>query len=497
MSQLKKGTILSYIKIVLANIIGLVLTPFIIEKLGDAEYGLYMLIGAFVGYISILDFGLNNTIVRFVAKYRAEKDKKSEENFLSISMGIYSVISLIIVIIGVILFFNLNSLFSNSLTLEELGKAKIMFGILIFNLAITLPGGAFTAICSGYEHFVFPRIVVIIRYVTRSFMVVGLLLMKGDAISLVILDTIFNLLVIGFNVWYVFSELKVTFKFHEFKLPLVKEIFSYSIWVFIYAVVHQFQWNAGQLVVGINTDTITVAIFAVGIMLGGYYAAFGGVINSVLIPKANQMIVSKSDGNTLTDKMVGYGRLNAFVLFLVLCGFILFGRDFIFLWLGNLYHSSWLIALIIMIAFTLPLIQGFGNSILEAKMKNRFKSLLSLITVSMSIIIGYYLTKKYGPLGVIVPLGIAILVNSIIMNIYFKRIFDFKPLYFFKRCFFKLSMVYLVVTLMCYYLKSFYIINTWGLLIIEILIFIIVYVVVTYIFLLNSYERNLLKRKLK
>ena len=67
MSQIKKGAALNYTSIILTNIVGLLLTPFIIRKLGDAEFGLYSLIGAFVGYIAILDLGLGNTVVRFVA----------------------------------------------------------------------------------------------------------------------------------------------------------------------------------------------------------------------------------------------------------------------------------------------------------------------------------------------------------------------------------------------------------------------------------------------
>ena len=93
MSQLKKGAVLSYLNIVLTNVIGLVLTPFIIKSLGDAEYGLYTLIGSLVAYISILDFGLNNTIVRFVAKYKAQGDVKGEQNFLASSLLIYVMIS--------------------------------------------------------------------------------------------------------------------------------------------------------------------------------------------------------------------------------------------------------------------------------------------------------------------------------------------------------------------------------------------------------------------
>ena len=74
-NQLKGGVALSYITIFLTNVIGLLITPFIIRSLGTAEYGLYTMIGALVGYMSVLDFGLNKTVVRFVAKYRAEKEK--------------------------------------------------------------------------------------------------------------------------------------------------------------------------------------------------------------------------------------------------------------------------------------------------------------------------------------------------------------------------------------------------------------------------------------
>src|SRR5690606_41053038 len=104
-NQLKGGAALSYITIFLTNIVGLVLTPFIIRSFGSAEDGLYTMIGALVGYMSVLDFGLNDTIVRYVAKYRAENDKEGEENFLAHSFIMYVCISIVVTILGLILYF--------------------------------------------------------------------------------------------------------------------------------------------------------------------------------------------------------------------------------------------------------------------------------------------------------------------------------------------------------------------------------------------------------
>lgn len=81
MSQLKKGAFLNYATIFLTNVVGILLTPFILRYIGASQYGIYITIGALVGTISLLDFGLNSTIVRFVAKYRQRKIKRVKKTF--------------------------------------------------------------------------------------------------------------------------------------------------------------------------------------------------------------------------------------------------------------------------------------------------------------------------------------------------------------------------------------------------------------------------------
>ncbi|WP_028892755.1 oligosaccharide flippase family protein [Tenacibaculum sp. 47A_GOM-205m] len=496
MSQLKKGAILSYVTIVLTNIVGLVLTPFIIEKLGDAEYGLYTLIGAFVGYISVLDFGLNNTIVRFVAKYRAEKDKRAEENFLGTTMLIYGIISLVVLFFGVLLYFNLDSIFSSSLTNTELEKAKVMFVILIFNLAITLPGGAFAAICSGYEHFVFPRAVNIGRYIFRSLMVVGLLMYGGDAVGLVILDTIMNILVISLNSFYVFKKLKVKFKFFQTELVLVKEIFSYSIWIFVFAVVQMFQWRSGQVILGVVTDTTTVAIYAIGIMLGTYYGAFASAINSVVLPKATKMVVNSETGESITNMMVKIGKPILLVLGLVLINFSLFGKKFIYLWVGDTYKEAWFIAVMIMLLMTVPLTQGFGNSILEADNKIRGKALLNLITMALGVLVGYFLAKDIGMNGMLYGILLGLFVNMIITNIYYVHFFNFKVIYFFKKLYAKFVFILLISLILGLMLNYVFKDITWMYFFVKVTLLSITYVYIVYLVFLNVEERKNVKKRL-
>lgn len=490
MSQLKKGAVLNYATIFLTNVVGLLLTPFIIKKLGDAEFGLYTLIGAFVGYISVLDLGLTNTIVRFVAKYRAEKDKKGEENFLATTMIIYFIISIGVIIIGTICYYNLETIFQDSLSSEQLDKAKIMFIILIFNLAITLPGGAFMGICSGYEQFVFPKAVNIIRYIIRSITIVAVLVLGGKAISMVIVDTTMNLIVIAVDAYFVLKKLKVKFKLHHFKYDLVKEIFGYSLWIFVFALVAQFQWQAGQIVLGIVADTTIVAIFAVGVMLGTYYGAFSTAISGMFLPRATQMSVRNASGEELTDMMIKIGRISFIILLYILVAFALYGKQFVFLWVGESYYHSWIIALIIMFAYTIPLVQSFVNSVIEAKNKVAFKSTMYLIFMLLGTGFGYVLAKKHGALGMIIGSVSGWVVVQNIMNFYYHRVININIRRFFKEIFKKIFWAVLLIITIGYFINFIPGVG-WYNFILKSIIYSSAYAFIMYSFGMIEYEKNL------
>ncbi|MGC4129287.1 MAG: oligosaccharide flippase family protein [Bergeyella sp.] len=497
MSQLKKGAILSYITIILTNVIGLVLTPFIIRSLGDAEYGLYTLIGAFVGYISVMDLGLNNTIIRYVSKYRAEKDKKGEEEFLGTSLIIYFFISILVLLAGLVFYWNIETIFNQSLTESELGKAKIMMLILIFNLMFSLPGGSFTAICNAYEKFVFPRVLNIVKYIFRSILVVVILLYGADSIGLVILDTVINILAILIAYIYTKRKLNVKYRFRRNNSNSITEIFSYSIWVFVFAIAYQFQWFAGQTILGITANTITVAIYGVGILLGGYYGAFAGAINTLLLPKATKMSVISDSPTEYTNEMIKIGNIMIFILFLILSGFFLFGKEFITLWVGSVYLQAWDISMSIMLVMTLPLVQFFGNSVLEAKKKNKFKAIVSLITLFIAVIIGYFASLKYGMYGVIIPICSAVFLNSILMSFYYNKIFEFQILRFFQTVFLRPIILSAVLILCFKFLLKYYSLNSWLELLMGIFVFSAVYFALNYFFVFTKTTKQIIFKNIR
>jgi len=494
LNQLKGGAALSYLNIIFTNVIGLLLTPYIINSLGNSEYGLYTMIGALVGYLSVLDFGLNNTIIRFVAKFREEKNKKEEENFLAHSFIIYAVISTIIILLGIIVYPKIGEIYNKSLSPLELSKAKIMFAILIFNLSFSLPGGAFAGICSGYEEFILPKSIGILKYVVRAIIIFLILSQGGDSISMVILDTVLNLVIIGINSLIVFKKLNIKIKLHNFQKKLFKRILGFSIWLFVFALVHQLRWQFGQLILGVYFTTTVVAIYAVGITLGNYYGAFSSAIESVFLPRAMQMIVQNKKSEEITDMFIKISRIILLILLFILGEFILIGKEFINFWVGNEYSPAYYYALLIMIGLTPTLSQGFANNILEAKNHLSYRGKLILTLTILGVVASIFSAKYLGILQMIMATVLFILLERIIMIPYYIKKADLNMLRYYKEVSpLYLGLTVLIIVFVCgnIFLPEHNIYVVLG----NMLGFLIMYILLFYI-LMTSYEKALVRSSL-
>ena len=157
MSQIKTASLVSYLTIITNIFVGIGLTPLILKSLGKSEYGLYMLVGALIGYLALLDFGLTPTTVRFVSKYRHENNKDKEESFIATNLGIYAGVSILIVLIGLVFYSTIDYYFDN-LSANELQLFKVMYLIMLLNLIWGMIRGALVGIIMAYEQFNFPKI---------------------------------------------------------------------------------------------------------------------------------------------------------------------------------------------------------------------------------------------------------------------------------------------------------------------------------------------------
>jgi O-antigen/teichoic acid export membrane protein len=84
-----RGASLRFVSM-LINLVGtFFLLPFMIHQLGDYWYGTWALIGAVIVQYHILDFGLSQTVVRFIARFRAEKGPEQTTRVYSTALAAF------------------------------------------------------------------------------------------------------------------------------------------------------------------------------------------------------------------------------------------------------------------------------------------------------------------------------------------------------------------------------------------------------------------------
>ena len=150
-NQRKAGAILSYVIIALNTLVGLLYTPYMLHKMGQNEYGLYSLVASVIGYLTILDFGFGNAVIRYTAKFKAEGKQEKQAGLYGMFILMYSAIGLIAVGIGCALYNHVDTLFGKTMSDWELSKARILMIIMIFNIAFTFPLSVFSGIISANE----------------------------------------------------------------------------------------------------------------------------------------------------------------------------------------------------------------------------------------------------------------------------------------------------------------------------------------------------------
>src|SRR5574344_784274 len=130
MNQLKAGAALNYVVIILNIAVGLLYTPYMLRMMGQSEFGLYSLVASVIGYLTILDLGFGNAIVRYTAKFRAEGKQKEQYEMFGMFLVLYTVIGLIALVAGLGLYFNVDNMFGDTMTTVELDHARVMMIIL-------------------------------------------------------------------------------------------------------------------------------------------------------------------------------------------------------------------------------------------------------------------------------------------------------------------------------------------------------------------------------
>ncbi|MBA5247454.1 oligosaccharide flippase family protein [Marnyiella aurantia] len=499
--QIKIGGMISYFTIAFSIIAGLIYTPWMISIIGQADFGLYTLATSLVTMVTI-DLGLSAAVTRFVSKYKAQNDTHGISRFMGIAYKLFIGLAVIFLLLLTVMYFNVEHIFVK-LNPDELGKVKVLLAVAGLYSVISFPFQPLDGLLFSGEWFIFHKITGLVHKVLNIVLMVGALIMGYGLYSLVVVNAGLGILLIIWKLYFLKKKDWTPINWKGFDSVLVKEIFSFSLWVMVISIAQRLILNITPSVLGMTSGSKEIAIFSAAMTIEGYVWTFATVFGSMFLPKVAQ-IIYKDDGGpeAIQELMIKVGRIQFIMLGAIVSIFLVAGKGFFLNWLGADFERSYLVAVFLILPGLLTIPQEIASTALVASNKVKFNAYSKIIIAAVSVVLSYLLSLRFGSTGA----GFAIFIGNIVggvivMNIIYVRVLKINIWKFFKQCQVKMALPFILVVFIGLALNYFFPSISWTATIVKSVVLGLIYCFAAYFLALNNYEKDLvlgvIKRKIQ
>ena len=491
-NQLRVGVLLSYVNMGISFLIPMFYTPLMLNMLGQAEYGLYSLSSSVISYLSLLSFGFGTTIIRYIAKYRAEGQKEKVEETYGFFLLLYGILGCLALVGGVILSANTDLIFAQGLSSIEIGKMKTLVLIMSLNTALSFPLSVFSSMAIAHERYLFRRIMDIAATVAAPIANLIALCMGFASVGMALAGTVVQFLLAPISIRYCFRELKLRPRLVRMPGALVREMLGFSVFIFIDTLVNMLFWATDKVILGMLASTIAVAVYNVGGTFNNIVMQLSTSISGVLVPRITGMVSThpRSEWSALFIKV---GRIHFLIVALVLTGFTVFGQPFIHLWAGPEYADAYWVALLTLYPLCVPLVQSTAKSFVVAQNKHQFRAIVYLIIAIANVISTYLVVPTMGIIGAALCSCVSYLLGQgLIMNIYYYKVTGLDIPLFWKNIL-KMAIIPGLMLAAGLLLGRVVVMDSWFTFFTGVVLFTAVYSLLMYRFAMNDYEKNIIR----
>ncbi len=421
-SQLKSGIMLSYVNLIVGNLVPLFYTPVMLRILGQSEYGLYSLATSVTSYLSLMSMGISSAVVRYLVKFRAKGDTEGEGKMLGLFSCIFFVIAALTLVVGCVIAFNIDVIYGNSLSATELSKIKVLTVLLSINTALSFAFTVYGAIVIAHERFVFQQVLNIIATILPAFLNILVLSLGFSSTGLVISTLILSSITYVIQMIYCYKKINIKPIFHDMPFYLLKELISFSLVIFIANIANTLYGATDKVIIGAYLGTAATAVYNIGLTFRNIVQSLSTSMSTLLVTKVTTMVDKDASSDELSEVFIKVGRLQFIIVGLAVGGFCAFGREFTVLYAGHEYSGSYFVAVLLMLPMVVPLIQNIGISIITAMNKHRFRANVNIAVAILNLITTIPLVKYWGIIGASFTTFCSNLIGSVaLMNWYYYK----------------------------------------------------------------------------
>ncbi|MDX6909981.1 oligosaccharide flippase family protein [Hafnia paralvei] len=413
---------------------GLLLTPFLINKLGVAVYGLVPLALFFTFYMSIITQSLTSSVNRFfIASLQANDDHDAN---CIINTAFYLMLAYVL-LQGVILFYPLLHInYFIAVPNEVENQTIILFFCVLISFSISLITSILSVSMYALNRLDLMQLIVISKTLTRFLGIIILFRLKYIGLQFIGFAMIISEVIALAQTAIIFSKLtpNILLNIKFFSFNKVKELCRFGGWLMIDQIGYVLFIKMDLLLVNKIFGPKFSGQYSIATQFSDLLRSLAGLMSGVLGPVV-MIMHSKHEIENIASIANTFVKILSLTISIPICLICVFSNEILTIWIGKGFEQItpliWLV--------TFPLIVNLGVlplfSINVAYKKVKIPSLLNvfLAVIGIALSLVCISNTSWGYYSVAVGFGIALtLKNAIFIPVYAAKIMELSSYTFIK-----------------------------------------------------------------
>lgn len=381
--RIAKNTIMLYIRMFIATIVGLYTTRVVLQTLGVEDYGIYGVVGSITAMLGFLKTSMSGSTSRFLAYDLGIGNQEKLKDTFSAAIIIHVIFAIAIIFLGetVGLWFLENKLV---IPIGRMEAAKWVLHMSIISSAVTITQVPFNSSIIAHERMGVYAYVEIVNVVLKLLIVY--LLAIGNFDKLKLYSTLVLVVTLIVSLIYYLYSIK---NFEETRIKLnckindIQRIMSFSVWQMFSSLCMSFKQQGQNFIVNIYKGVALNASLGISDML---YGTLTGLSYNMLSAFNPPIVKAYAAGDyiKMTNLISNAAKMSFLLLSFFSVPFIINVRFLLELWLGKVPDYVCEICTIALVFNCFGVVNSVVSYSINATGKNRNKAII----IGSSMLIG-------------------------------------------------------------------------------------------------------------
>jgi O-antigen/teichoic acid export membrane protein len=397
------------------------LTPYILHKLGVEVFAVWSLVFVVANYLGLLDFGIRTSFAKYIAEYHTKKDQEAINAVVNCGLLFYLGLSILIVTLTLTLRGQILLWLKVPPSIYSESMFAILGMVLVFCLSNTF--SIFEAVLVGLQRMDVQNKILIFA---SFFNVAGtfFFLEKGYGIrGLVINYGIFISVTVMLNMFFSRRLLPyIRIGWSKVRKDIFKKLFNFGIKMQICSFAVMIHTQVDKIILSHFLGLSFVTFYDLGQKAANAVRTLPMLLLTALVPAVSELEASDEKDRLMLLYHRGSKYISLMVFPLIFLSIIV-AHELFYLWLGDKLSLAVLGFEILVIGYCINVLTGMGTSLVRGIGKPEYETRYALLTLVLQLVLSITLVQVLGFKGVLLSVLITAVVAALYFLVTFHRLF--------------------------------------------------------------------------